>query len=164
MKLRCASEAVTSAGVPESESSSSGVTVRRMAFSFFDFLPSAARELYQAICCLVRQTRPAICRNQRSKLAIGIPRFARDGKKTKSDLRQLFFQKLLVVEVGVISAARDQLFMGAQFHNAAAVQNGNAVGVAHGRNPVRDEEGGACLDALTQAAEKFWLGVGIYGG
>src|SRR5579872_3320046 len=93
IRRKSASEAVTSAWVPASESRSSATTVRFIW-----------------------------------------PRL---------DLRQLFFEQLLVVKVGVVSAARDQLIMRAELDDAAAVEHSDAVRIAYGGDAVRDEHGGA---------------------
>ena len=44
---------------------------------------------------------------------------------------EFFFQKLLVIQVGVVTVQSQEFFVGAKFHDPAAVQDGNAVGVAN---------------------------------
>ena len=43
-------------------------------------------------------------------------------------------------------------------------KHGDAVGVAHGGDAVRDEDGGASLHHFAQAVEDLILGVGIDAG
>ncbi len=45
---------------------------------------------------------------------------------------ELFFEKLFLEKAGVITIAGEQLFVGTEFGNAAADQDGDAVGMAHG--------------------------------
>jgi len=63
---------------------------------------------------------------------ISIQKFGHRNAFHGSHLLQLFFEELLVVEVGVVAVAGQQLVMRAQFDNTAGVEHGNTVGVAHG--------------------------------
>ena len=45
---------------------------------------------------------------------------------------QLFFQKLLVVKIGVVAVLGDEFVVGAQFDDASAMQHGDPVGVSNG--------------------------------
>ena len=45
-------------------------------------------------------------------------------------LRQLFFKQLLVIEIAVVAVQRQQLIMGAELDDPAAVQHGNSIGIA----------------------------------
>jgi flagellar secretion chaperone FliS len=56
--------------------------------------------------------------------------------------RQFFFELLLLVEAGVVAVARQQFVVPAQLHDPAVVEHGDLVGIAHGGNAVRDEDGG----------------------
>src|SRR6185437_6241796 len=78
--------------------------------------------------------------------------------------RQLFFQQLLIVEIGVVTVAGDELFMSAQFDYATAVKDGDAVGVAYGGDPVGDEDGGAALHDLAQVVQDLVFRLGVHAG
>ncbi len=45
---------------------------------------------------------------------------------------QLFFQKLLLEQAGIVAVAVEKLLVGAQLDDLAADQDGDAVGVADG--------------------------------
>src|ERR1700691_2664299 len=74
---------------------------------------------------------------------------------------EFFFQKLLVIEVGVITAPRNEFIVGAQFDDASLVQNRNAVGIADGRNAMGNEDGRASAHDLAKVIEDFILGVRV---
>src|SRR6202167_3794803 len=67
------------------------------------------------------------------------------------DFGQFLFQQLLVIQVVVVTVQGEQLVVGAQFHNLAAVQDGDTVGMAHGGHAVRDEDGGSAPDHFAEA-------------
>ncbi len=54
--------------------------------------------------------------------------------------------------------------MGAELDDAAGVQHGDLVGVAHGGDAVRDEDGGAAAHDLPQVIEDAFFGVGVNAG
>src|SRR5215469_11504276 len=53
-----------------------------------------------------------------------------------SDLCQFFFQQLFIVEIAVIAVAGQQFVVRAEFNDASAVQNRDAVRIANGRDAV----------------------------
>src|ERR1700690_170242 len=118
----------TSAGVPESVSSNSGMTTR--------FISREA----------------------------GI--FNRQPLPTADHLhlRQLFFEQLLVIQIGIVAVLSHQFVMSAQFHDSSGVENGDAVGIAHGGNPVGNEDRGSALHDFTQMIEDLVLGMSVYAG
>jgi hypothetical protein len=71
---------------------------------------------------------------------------------------------LLVVQLGVVAVAFDQFCVSTVFHDLAVVQHGDAVGVAHRRNPVRDEDGGPPLHDLAQMVQDAIFGLGVHTG
>ncbi len=78
--------------------------------------------------------------------------------------RQFLFQQLLVVEIGVVAVAGDEFVVGAEFDDASLVEDGDAVGVAHGRDAVRDEDGSASVHDLAQVVEDLVFGVRVHAG
>src|SRR5579864_2251697 len=98
------------------------------------------------------------------RAAVTVEQFGHHHAAHGSDLLQLFFQKLLVVEIGVVAVARQQLFVCAQLHDAPFVQHRNTVGVAHGGDTVRDEDSSAPVHDLAQVVENFFLSIGVYAG
>src|SRR5215469_8569055 len=56
---------------------------------------------------------------------------------------QLFFQQLLVIQLGVITVALDQLVMRSIFNDFAVMKDGDTVGIPNRRYAVRDEYGRA---------------------
>ena len=56
--------------------------------------------------------------------------------------RQLFFELLLLVEARVIAVQRQQFVVPAQLDDPPLVQHGDAVGVAHRRHAMRDQNRG----------------------
>jgi hypothetical protein len=54
----------------------------------------------------------------------------------RSDFRQLFFQQLLVIQVGVVAVQGEKLVVRAELNDGAAMQDCDPVGVAHGGNTV----------------------------
>src|SRR5690348_15208290 len=59
--------------------------------------------------------------------------------------RQLFFQKLLVVEIAVVAVSGNEFVVSAKFDDASTVQDGDAVGVADRGNAMGDKDGRAAL-------------------
>src|SRR5205823_764489 len=78
------------------------------------------------------------------------------------NLGQFFLQQLLVVEIGVITVPRDQFIVGAELHNAAAVQNCNLVRIADRGHPVRNEDRAPASHDFAQVVQDFVLGVGVH--
>ncbi len=54
--------------------------------------------------------------------------------------------------------------MRAGFYDAALVQHGDPIGIANGRDPMRDEDGGSPAHHLTQMVENLVFGVGVDAG
>ncbi len=54
--------------------------------------------------------------------------------------------------------------MGAEFDDASLVEDGDAVGVADGRDAVRDEDGRASVHDLAQVVEDLVFGVRVHAG
>src|SRR5712671_465346 len=77
---------------------------------------------------------------------------------------QLFFQQLLLIQVGVISAASEELVMRAALDDTAVAQNDDLVGVAHGRSAVRDQNGSAPVHDAPQACEDALFGLRVHAG
>src|SRR3954470_8473132 len=77
---------------------------------------------------------------------------------------QLFFQQLLVIEIGVVAVAGDQLIMRSVLHNVAFVQHSDFVGIAYRAHAMRDEDGGAPLHDLAQLLQDLLFGLRIHAG
>ena len=80
------------------------------------------------------------------------------------DFGEFFFQQLFVVEVVVVAVQGEEFFVGAEFDDAAGVQDGDAVGVADGGDAVGNEDGGAAAHYVAQVVEDFVFGVGVDAG
>src|ERR1700685_422028 len=80
------------------------------------------------------------------------------------DFSQLFFQQLFVIQVTVVAVQGEKLIVRAQFDDASAVQHGDAIGVADGRNAMRNEDRGAPLHYVAQVVEDFIFRVSIDAG
>src|SRR5215472_1684487 len=78
----------------------------------------------------------------------------------RSHLFQLFFEKLLVVQLGVIPVASQEFIVRSQFDDPALMQHRDAIGVAHCGNAMGDENRGAALHDLAQMVEDFFFSVG----
>src|SRR5439155_16253885 len=77
---------------------------------------------------------------------------------------ELFFQQLLAVEVGVVAVDGQQFVMSAELDDAAAVKDGDAIGIANSRNPVGNEDGGASLHYVTEMIQDFVFGLRVHAG
>jgi hypothetical protein len=55
---------------------------------------------------------------------------------------ELFFELLLLEQAGVIAIESQQFFMPAKLHDAAVIEDRDLVGIAYGRDAVRDDYGG----------------------
>ena len=64
-----------------------------------------------------------------------LPWFHARGFRLSGDC-QFLFQLLFLVETGVIPIAKQQVFMSAELDDAAMVEHGDLVGMAHGGNAV----------------------------
>jgi hypothetical protein len=111
IRRKSESEVAISAGEPESLSRSSGITLRFIVECSVDYFSSPGEGLSLEI--------------DNWHLLIGT---------SLLNFRQFFFQQLLVVQIGVIAVSGQQFIMRAKFYDAAAVQHGNHIGVAHGGN------------------------------
>src|ERR1700722_2079228 len=132
-------EVATSAGEQSSESRISGASVRCMARS------GRAQLLSRAI--IVELTVKA--------LAAGL---------NDSNLSQFFFQQLLVIQVAVVAVQGEQFVVRAQFHDASFVQYSDAVGLANGRDAVRNKDGCAALHYFAQMIQDLVFGVSVDAG
>src|SRR5882762_1126773 len=81
-----------------------------------------------------------------------------------SDLCQFLFQQLFVIQVSVVSVQCEKFVVRAQFDDTPAVQDGDTIGVANGRDSVGNEDGGPSLHDVPQVIENFIFGVGIDAG
>src|SRR5712671_3489348 len=68
---------------------------------------------------------------------------------------QLFFQQLLLIQVRVISAAREEFVMRAALDDTA---------LAHGRSAVRDQNSSAPVHDAPQACEDALFGLRVHTG
>lgn len=80
------------------------------------------------------------------------------------DFGEFFFEKLLVVEIGVVAIQSQKFLMGAEFDDAAAVQNRDAIGVADRRNTMRDKDGGAALHHLAKMVQDLVFSLRVHAG
>ncbi len=55
--------------------------------------------------------------------------------------------------IAVVAVQGEQFVMSAEFDDASAMQDGDAVGIAHRRDAVRDEDGCASAHDITQVVE-----------
>ena len=69
-----------------------------------------------------------------------------------------------MVEAGVVSVQGKQFVVAADFDDAAVVEHSDLVGVAHGGNPVGDEDGGGSCGIVAESAQDALFGVGIDAG
>src|SRR5215469_7950970 len=74
---------------------------------------------------------------------------------------QLFFQQLLVIQLGVITVALDQLVMRSIFNDFAVMKDGDTVGIPNSRYAVRDEYGRAALHDFTEVVQDAVFRVGV---
>lgn len=74
---------------------------------------------------------------------------------------EFFLEGLFLMEIGVIATAGDELFVRAQFDDAAVVENEDDVSVADGGDAVGDEKGGAAAHDGGEVGEDFLFGDGI---
>src|SRR5579871_5923088 len=81
-----------------------------------------------------------------------------------SDFGQFFFQQLFVIQVAVVAVQGQEFVVGAEFDDAAAMQDGDAVRIAHGGDAMRDKDGGAAVHDVAQVIENFVFRVGIDAG
>src|SRR5262245_6730235 len=78
-------------------------------------------------------------------------------RKRRSGKRMIFSADVMdaclqIVELGIKMVGADQLVMGTVLDDAAALDRDDAVGAAHHRQPVRDDEHGAALHDLAHVA------------
>ena len=78
------------------------------------------RDLLWRACIVVQQ------------LTAGFTLHSRVAQPWTSDLGQLFFQQLLVIEIRVVAVKGDQFLMCAELHDASRVQHRNEVCVPNG--------------------------------
>src|SRR5579862_8137153 len=81
-----------------------------------------------------------------------------------SNFFQFLFQQLLVIQVAVVAVQGQKFVVGAEFDDVAAVQHGDAVGVADGGDAVGDEDGGAAAHDVAQVVEDLVFGVSVDAG
>jgi len=67
----------------------------------------------------------------------------------------------VAIEAGVASAGCDQLVMGAALDDPAAVDNDDLVRVAHGAQPVGDDDAGASAEEHLHGALDAALALGV---
>src|SRR5262245_11223947 len=95
--------------------------------------------------------------------SLGVPESVSSNSGTTTrfmlDLRQLFFQQLLIVEVGIVAVARQQFVVGSQLNHTAFVQYGDAVSIAHGGNAMGDKNGGTVAHDFAQVVEDFFFSI-----
>src|SRR3954462_12097310 len=77
---------------------------------------------------------------------------------------QLFFQQLLVVEVGIVAAASDEVIVGPVLDDASTMQHGDAVRAADSADAVRDQDSGPSAHQLAQVIQDALFGVGVHAG
>src|SRR5439155_17244156 len=82
----------------------------------------------------------------------------------KSDFRQLFFEQLFGVKIGVVAIKGEQLVVSAKFDNVSGIENGNAVGIAHGGDTVGNENCRSSLHDFTQMVQDLVFSMGIHAG
>src|SRR6266852_7678340 len=70
---------------------------------------------------------------------------------------ELFFQQLLLVQIGVIAAASEEFVVRAALDDAAVAKDDDLVGVPHGGGAMRDQNGGAAVHDTAQAGEDALL-------
>src|SRR5579863_422419 len=76
-------------------------------------------------------------------------------------LLQLFLDQLFVVELSVVSVARQQLLVRTALDDLAVMEYDNLVRVANGRDTMRDEERRTVLHHAAQTAQDLFLGLRI---
>ena len=85
-------------------------------------------------------------------------------RRKRSRRRELFLQQLLLVQLGVEPLLTDQLVVRAAFDDAPFVEDEDDVGVAHGGDPVRDDDRRALPHHAAQPRQNLFFGVGVDGG
>ncbi len=75
----------------------------------------------------------------------------------------VFLLELFVVEIGVVAFVLKQLFVRALLDDLARADNQNKVGVADGREAVRNEERGSVFKQRRNGVLNELLGFGIDG-
>ena len=75
----------------------------------------------------------------------------------------VFLLELFVVEIGVVAFALKQFFVRALLDNLARADDQNKVGVADGREAVRNEERGSVFKQRQNGVLNELLGFGIDG-
>src|SRR5229473_8716672 len=101
---------------------------------------------------LVRCMKRWMCRNPSTSLNHTDTTIRSDGF-ADSDLCQFLFQQLFVIQVCIVPVQRQEFVVRAQFDNTSAVQDGNTIGVAHGRDSVGNEDGRTSLHDVAQVIE-----------
>ena len=86
------------------------------------------------------------------------------GQRRSTCDREFFFQLLLLVEAGVVAVQRQQFFVAAHFDNPAVIEHRDLVGVAHGRDSMRDQDRGGSGRVVAQTAQDALFGVGVDAG
>src|SRR5438105_9087995 len=97
------------------------------------------------------------------RLPPSLPKPLRTFAAARSTRRQFLLQQLPLVEVCVLAAGGEQLLVRAALDDAPLVEDADEVGVAHGRDAVRDDKAGALAHHAAQLGEDFLLGVGVNG-
>ena len=77
---------------------------------------------------------------------------------------ELFLEELFLEKAAVVAVARQQFFVGAEFGNASANQDRDAIGVAHGGYAVGDEDGSATGHHAAEFLQNALLRVGVDAG
>src|SRR5713226_2254310 len=77
---------------------------------------------------------------------------------------QLFFQQLLLIQIGVIAAASEEFVVRAALDDAAFAEDDNLVGVLHGGSAVRNQNGGAAVHDAAQARKNALFGLRVDAG
>ncbi len=70
--------------------------------------------------------------------------------------------QLPLIKLRIEASSRQQLFVRAALGDRAAVEHDDFVGVANGRNPVRDEQGRPPRHHAGQLRQDFFFRVGVH--
>ena len=76
---------------------------------------------------------------------------------------EFFLKQLAFVEVGVFAVEGEELVVGAAFDDAAFGEDADEVGVADGRDAVRDDKRCAARADVAEVVEDFFFGVRVDG-
>src|SRR5689334_1047173 len=75
---------------------------------------------------------------------------------------ELFFQQLLLIQIGVVTVAREKFIVRAPLRDSAVAQYDDLVGVPDSRSAMRNQNGRASAHDAAQSAQDSFFGLRVH--